>query len=406
MKQPKFLVYIEAIAGLMFFAWFTQSNPYIMILLSVLVVFAIEAFYQEINENEMNHENRELQMQLRFKGKDAHLKNKQLMTIVASIPFPILLLDEAGNIAMHNNIDSLSEHHKEDVCYTYLANDFHYNVHEFVKDAYILEEEITKVIDIQGVEYQAISVPVLAKSKYSGSLVLFQDISKTLEGEKMQKRFIADASHELKTPIAVIKGMIEILNRDDFDDEQIQKDFLQQIDSEINRLESLVKDLLQLSKLSMNNIVLERKRYHIADCMKSAIALMERSAQAKNIEIQTDFKTNEVVFIDVRKMEQVFMNLISNAIKYSDQGPMIVRTYKDDIYCVCEIEDHGKGMKPHHTKYIFDRFYRIHDDRSRQSGGSGLGLSIVKSICDAHRIEIEVESEYQKGTIFRLRIRA
>ena len=76
------------------------------------------------------------------------------------------------------------------------------------------------------------------------------------------------------------------------------------------------------------------------------------------------------------------------------------------VYCVCEIEDQGKGMKPQHRDYIFDRFYRINDDRSRKSGGSGLGLSIVKSICEAHSIQIEVESEYQKGTMFRLKIRA
>ena len=101
----------------------------------------------------------------------------------------------------------------------------------------------------RNIEYQAISVPVTAKGHYSGCLVLFQDISKTLEGEKMQKRFIADASHELKTPIAVLKGMIEILNREDFHDEETQKEFLKQMEVEIERLDILVKDLLQLCLL-------------------------------------------------------------------------------------------------------------------------------------------------------------
>lgn len=406
MKQPKILVYMELICLLMFFSWFTHSHVFIMIILSVLSVYFIENYYQESNALEMNNENRDLQEKLRFTGKDAHLKNKQLMAIVASIPFPILLIDENGQIVMHNNIDSLNEHKGDHATFTYLNNYFYYSVHEFVKDAYILEQEIEKIIHIQDVEFQAISIPILAKSKYSGSLVLFQDISKTLAGEKMQKRFIADASHELKTPIAVIKGMIEILNRDDFDDEQTEKEFLQQIESEINRLERLVKDLLQLSKLSISNIILKRERYHIGDCIKQAIAVMEHSAHLKQLKIITDFQTNEIVFIDVQKMEQVFINLISNAIKYSQQGNITIRTYKEDVYCICEVEDQGKGMKPQHLKHIYDRFYRIHDDRSRQSGGSGLGLSIVKSICDAHHIQIEVESEYQKGTIFRLRIRA
>ena len=125
---------------------------------------------------------------------------------------------------------------------TYLDNPFVHGVREFIKDAFILERDMDKIININGVEFQAISIPVLAKSKYSGCLVLFQDISKTLEGEKMQKRFIADASHELKTPISVLKGMVEILNRDDFDDPITEKEFLSQMAKEVQRLDVLVKD--------------------------------------------------------------------------------------------------------------------------------------------------------------------
>ena len=406
MNQPKILIYIEVIVGLMIFAFITKTNSYFMVLLSVLAIYLIEKNYQDSNALEMNNENRDLQEKIRFTDKDVHLKNKQLITIVASIPFPILLLDVKGNIVMHNSIDSLNESNDELNQFTYMNNNFYYSVKEFVHDAFILEQQVEKIITIKDVEFQAFSIPVLAKGKYSGALILFQNISKTLEGEKMQKRFIADASHELKTPISVIKGMIEILNRDDFDDEETSKEFLHQIEGEVKRLEELVKDLLQLSKLSISNVILKRERYHIVDCIQHAIHLLEHSAQEKNLRIETDFKNNEMVFIDAKKMEQVFLNLISNAIKYSDQGVIKIRTYKDDIYCICEIEDQGKGMKPKHCEYIFERFYRINDDRSRKSGGSGLGLAIVKSICDAHHILIEVESEYQKGSLFRLKIRA
>ena len=303
-------------------------------------------------------------------------------------------------------MNSGNQRKEEFTTLTYLNNNFYFSVNEFVHDAFILEQQSEKIISIEGIEFQAISIPVLAKSKYSGSLILFQDISKTLEGEKMQKRFIADASHELKTPIAVIKGMIEILNRDDFDDEQTRQEFLQQIEVEINRLDLLVKDLLQLSKLSISNVILKRERYHVNKCIQRAIMSLEQSAKDKQLQIETTFHDDDMVFIDASKMEQVFINLISNAIKYSEFGTIHIRTYKDDIYYVCEIEDQGKGMKPQHRDYIFDRFYRINDDRSRISGGSGLGLSIVKSICDAHNIIIDVQSEYEKGTIFTLKIRA
>ena len=406
MKQPKFLIYFEVLAILMMFAFVTKINIYLMIILTAISIFMIEKYHYDSNALEINNENKDLQEQLRFTGKDSHLKSKQLVAIFASMPFPILLLDINGKIVMHHNIDVLNESKQDITNITYLNNAFYYSVKDFVHDAFILEQPLEKIINIQDVEFQAMSIPVLAKGNYSGSLVLFQNISKTLEGEKMQKRFIADASHELKTPIAVIKGMVEILNRDDFDDEQVQKEFLHQIEEEVHRLENLVKDLLQLSKLSVSNVILKRERYHIVQCIQRAINLLEHSAKAKNLTITTDFQNNEMVFIDVVKMEQVFLNLISNAIKYSEQGIITIRTYKDDVYCVCEIEDQGKGMKPQHRDYIFERFYRINDDRSRKSGGSGLGLAIVKSICEAHRIQIEVESEYQKGTMFRLKIRA
>ena len=185
-----------------------------------------------------------------------------------------------------------------------------------------------------------------------------------------------------------------------------------QSDSEVDckkcrsTLEVLVKDLLLLSRLSVSNVVLNRERYRITDCINKAIHILEHSAKEKSLQIQTKFDNDEMVFIDIQKMEQVFLNLISNAIKYSDSGTITISTYKEDVYCICEVKDEGKGMNPQQCAHIFERFYRANDARTRQSGGSGLGLSIVKSICDAHNITIEVKSEYQKGTIFRLKIRA
>ena len=236
-------------------------------------------------------------------------------------------------------------------------------------------------------------------------MVLFQDISKTLEGEKMQKRFIADASHELKTPISVLKGMVEILNRDDFDDPITEKEFLSQMAKEVQRLDVLVKDLLQLSRLSLSNVILEREKCDVCALFDKACDSLWKNAQKKQLNIQKDYQTLEYAFCDPKRMLQVILNLLSNAIKYSDSGTITLRTRMETTYYILEVEDEGCGIQKKDMEKIFDRFYRVDDARSRQSGGSGLGLPIVRSIIEAHGGNIEVESTYGKGTLFRIKLK-
>ena len=403
MKLPKYAWFILLTCSYALLAYETQWNVYVILLLLAISLYIVEVVYEQQYESKKSKENKELQEEIRSTAKDAHLKNKQLLTIVSSIPFPMLLIDQFGNIVMHNNIASLCMSHLEPL--TYLDNPFVHGVREFIKDAFILERDMDKIININGVEFQAISIPVLAKSKYSGCLVLFQDISKTLEGEKMQKRFIADASHELKTPISVLKGMVEILNRDDFDDPIMEKEFLSQMAKEVQRLDVLVKDLLQLSRLSLSNVILEREKCDVCALFDKACDSLWKNAQKKQLNIQKDYQTLEYAFCDPKRMLQVILNLLSNAIKYSDSGTITLRTRMETTYYILEVEDEGCGIQKKDMEKIFDRFYRVDDARSRQSGGSGLGLPIVRSIIEAHGGNIEVESTYGKGTLFRIKLK-
>lgn len=403
MKLPKYAWFILLTCSYALLAYETQWNVYVILLLLAISLYIVEVVYEQQYESKKSKENKELQEEIRSTAKDAHLKNKQLLTIVSSIPFPMLLIDQFGNIVMHNNIASLCMSHLEPL--TYLDNPFVHGVREFIKDAFILECDMDKIININGVEFQAISIPVLAKSKYSGCLVLFQDISKTLEGEKMQKRFIADASHELKTPISVLKGMVEILNRDDFDDPITEKEFLSQMAKEVQRLDVLVKDLLQLSRLSLSNVILEREKCDVCALFDKACDSLWKNAQKKQLNIQKDYQTLEYAFCDPKRMLQVILNLLSNAIKYSDSGTITLRTRMETTYYILEVEDEGCGIQKKDMEKIFDRFYRVDDARSRQSGGSGLGLPIVRSIIEAHGGNIEVESTYGKGTLFRIKLK-
>lgn len=381
---------------------FELSATPTLIVLAVSFVLLWE-YYDRKDQFLARIENKELQERIQSTTKDAHLKNKQLLTIVGSIPYPLLLLDQFGNIVMSNNTKEISKDAPFEEM-TYMQNNLVEPVQDFIKDSFIMEKDTDKILRIQGIEYQSISVPITAKEQYRGCLFLFQDVSKTLEGEKMQKRFIADASHELKTPISIIKGMVEILNRDHFNDEKTREEFLQQIEVEINRLDILVKDLLQLSRLSLSNVILKKEKVDLCAVIDKSIKSLEKTALRKHLTIAKDYQYQGLVHCDEMKMSQVMINLISNAIKYSEQGTIIIQTQREKNYCVIHVKDQGRGIAPEDKEKIFERFYRIDDDRSRKNGGSGLGLPIVKSTIEAHGGKIEVTSNLNQGSTFSIRI--
>lgn len=380
-----------------------KLNVYLIIILMTCVFTFL--WYEDSNMTEKKtlKKNQKLMNERNISSKEAYLKQKQLNIIVESIPFPIVLLDIYGKIVLCNEACSLVRNLTMQEM-TYIQNDFDEQIQEFMKDCYILEENMEKMMTIKNVEYRAVSIPVTTKGKFSGCMVMLQDISKVLEGEKMQKVFIADASHELKTPVSVIKGMVEILNREDFNDEVTRKDFMKQIEAETKRLENIVSDLLQLSKLSVNPI-LNRCKVDIHPLIDETVLSFTNVMKEKNIQLVKDYKFNDTVFCDFDKMLQVITNLISNAIKYSDCGTIRITTESDDKYFILKIQDEGVGMSKEDCDKIFERFYRADKDRSRKSGGSGLGLSIVKSIIDAHQGIIEVESELNVGSIFTIKLK-
>lgn len=379
-------------------------NVYLLMIIMTLLFAFIWQIQDQNNMLATQKEQQELQLKVQSTAKDAHLKYKQLMTMVSSIPSPLLLLNQFGKIVLHNDVVKItSGNFAEEE--TYLRNGYVREVQEFIKDAFILEKQLERRIELQGTEFQAISVPVVSHGKFSGTLLLFQDISKALEGEKMQKQFLADASHELKTPIAVIKGMVEILNRDDFSDLETQKDFLCQIEQEVNRLDLLVKDILTLSRLSSSHPLLDRRKINLQELVETAVQSLKKAAAEKGLSIHTSYALKDSVFCDPMRMRQVVTNLLNNAIKYTDQGRITISLYEEDTNVVIEVSDTGCGLTEEQQEKIWDRFYRVKDDRSRKSGGSGLGLAIVKSIVHAHNGEIEVSSQEHHGTTFRILLR-
>jgi heavy metal sensor kinase len=243
-----------------------------------------------------------------------------------------------------------------------------------------------------------------------------QDLTRTLNqmlerletSFKQMTRFTADASHELRTPLTVIRGNLELLQRHKqtssaaFSSEDAAETLSQTLE-ETERLSKIVGQLMELTQLDSGEIELERDGFDLSELVATTVEQMQLLAEDKEIRLQTELESQVAGTGDRYRVKQVLLNLIDNAVKYCPAGSDIwVRLRKDHGNSILEVQDNGPGMPGGSLKHLFDRFYRIDKARSRELGGSGLGLSICKSICETHGGKIEVQSEVGKGTTFRV----
>lgn len=394
----KYWIFWWLMAYLLAFAWAMFVNSTLPIFfLFIFNALWLFLFWQDI-KSKISRSESFLTNQLTASTKDNILKSQQLATLITHIPSPLALVDMQGELVIINDRFKSLMKESEPVI-NFQSQGLPVDVRYFIRESYLNESPNYKTIHYNGVDYQALSIPVRNINRYGGCLIILQDITRVLEGERLQKRFIADASHELKTPIASIKGMAEILNRPTFDDEATRKEFLLQISKEVNRLETVVSDLLFISKMSSNKMYLDIQKNDITVIIRQAFDSLRSEFVKKNVVF--DFNDKEVfVETDMKQMYQVFSNLLSNAIQYTDHGHVQVMIERNLDNVIIKMTDTGSGITEADLPFVFERFYRSSSDRSRDSGGSGLGLAIVKSIVNAHGGQISVSSQINQGTTF------
>lgn len=265
------------------------------------------------------------------------------------------------------------------------------------------EEAISMLTSKGRREFDVVAVPVREGGEKEHTILIFDDRTDEHRMQDMRAEFVANVTHELKSPLTSIRGFIETLRRSNPSDEAVRERFLDIIEIEAERLEQLITDILVLSEIESKKNERDIESLNLNDVVEEVLVLFDEKADEKKITINAETEGEGVeVEANRNRLRQIFINLIDNAIKYSDPGGKIwidyTRTQNHGV--LISVKDNGRGIDPDHQTRIFERFYRVDRGRTRGAGGTGLGLSIVKHIAQLYQGKAWVESEPGRGATF------
>jgi two-component system, OmpR family, sensor histidine kinase BaeS len=221
--------------------------------------------------------------------------------------------------------------------------------------------------------------------------------------EDSRNEFLSAISHELRTPLTYIKGYSDVLSKGMVKNQEEQMEYLTIINKESKRVALLVDDLFEMSKLQTGKFQLDKVMANMSVIIEKSVAALKPAAEKKELKIEIILPDQiEFILMDIKRMEQVLYNLIENAIKYTEKGKVTIHSFFQNEVAVIEIKDTGVGIPEEEIPMIWDLFYRVEKSRARKTGGSGLGLYIVKQIIDSHNGEIVVNSIENQGTTFSI----
>lgn len=240
-----------------------------------------------------------------------------------------------------------------------------------------------------------------------GLTIVLEDVTELRHLENLRRDFVANVSHELKTPLTAIKAYAETLRLGAINDPENCVSFIEQIEFQSERLHQLILDLIRLAQVESGQKAFEIRDVDVCEVARAAASLLADEAEQRQVEIRLDLSDGGPVWAaaDPEGVRTIIENLASNAVRYtSAQGSVTIRCRRDRNWAQIEVCDSGIGIAPEHLERVFERFYRVDKARSRDVGGTGLGLSIVKHMVQSFGGAIELESEVGKGSTFRVRL--
>ncbi|GAA0326267.1 ATP-binding protein [Oceanobacillus sp. FSL W7-1293] len=330
---------------------------------------------------------------------------EQLTSIIDNMKNGLALIDEKGYVHLVNRgftemFQGKEKQYRGHLYYEVFENEA---MHDVIQKTFLYEQPVKEQFkNKRGLTknyMEVIAAPIFNEhNMIKGAVLVIYDITELKRLEKMRKDFVANVSHELRTPITSIRGFAETLKEKQHD-EKAAEEFIEIIYKESHRLQLLIEDLLELSRLEREGFQLEKEDFNVKQMIDAVLPTLEKKAEKKELHFKATVSSDISVNADAEKLKQVIINLVDNAINYTPAGGTVnlnVSEEKGQVHF--SITDTGIGIEQKAISRIFERFYRVDKDRSRNTGGTGLGLAIVKHIIEVHQGEIVVESEVNEGT--------
>lgn len=344
----------------------------------------------------------EMADKLEFTLNEVTDKQNRLEAILQSMDSGVIAVDRSNKVIMINPYAKKIFGITKDIIGQNLLD----NIRDFeLEDIFHQSDDDYKEIKIVWPEERELRIKtadIINRSEHIGTVAVVQDITEVKKLEKMRTQFVANVSHELKTPLTSIKGFAETLKY--VDDADTKEKFLNIINEEAERLTRLITDILTLSHIEQQKEV-KKEKIHVNKVVEDVYNLMKNTADAKGIQLTKEDQNVRTIIGDADRFKQMLINLVDNAINYSERGDSVcIGTENKGDRCILWVKDTGVGIAKKQIPRLFERFYRVDKARSRSKGGTGLGLAIVKHIVLNFNGKIHVESQLGIGSKFIVEI--
>ena len=348
----------------------------------------------------------EMSQNIEDKIKEIELQNQHLAAILQSMVEGIIVVDKDSRVISVNRpaeeIFEIKQEEVKDKLFLEVVsnNEIDDVISEVLRFGSFKSKELSLVWPIKKV-FKLDASPIFENKEITGCLLVVHDFTEIRKLEVMRKDFVANVSHELKTPLTTIKGFVDTLKEGAFEDKKNALNFLNIISEHTLRLENLINDLLSLSHIESKEIILKKTFFDICALVDNVLKSFQFNLDKNNIIVENKLNNPLLVFADKDKITQVINNLVDNAMKFNkENGSIKIYSLKEDSFVKIFIEDSGIGIPKEDLPRIFERFYRVDKARSRDMGGTGLGLSIVKHIVKLHNGSVGVDSIEGSGSKF------
>ncbi|SDM75158.1 two-component system, OmpR family, phosphate regulon sensor histidine kinase PhoR [Psychrobacillus sp. OK028] len=339
-------------------------------------------------------------------------EKERLKTLIENMGSALIMMDRNGYITIVNRsfLKQLTISFEDVDGKLFKKIGLPKKIEAFIDQLFLTEaasrEQISIKKNLHTYYMDAYGAPVIGEhGKWLGIVVVMHDITELVKLEQVRKDFVANVSHELKTPVTSIKGFSETLLYGAYKNEDTLLSFLEIIHKESNRLQMLINDLLDLSKVEQVGYEMNLQKVNLLEVVERSKEMTNHIVEEKNMRIETIYEEPIYVLGDLNRLIQITMNLLMNALTYSPEEKTVTISIDQNEKCgILRIQDEGIGIAKEEINRVFERFYRVDRARSRNSGGTGLGLAIVKHLVEAHHGLLEVESEVGKGTVFTVSI--